>query len=225
MLGMDKIVGRVRGLIPGNYAENKEEEQLHLTPNGDGLTGQGLPELAELVRHGDSWQVMPLAFAALTAVPTTVAVARLWNGEPGNGKIYVIDSVAVFKPIIDVTTDDIFTVFAQIVRPPVAAFTDILTGQIITSLNGKYTYGGRARRDTNVAASAESGRWTAIGTGASKNGVIGGSAWACVDIPLRGQYIVPPGGAFCLNVAEITNTASAFRACIRWHEVQINSLS
>lgn len=223
MFGLDKVLGRVRGLNSGAYIENGEAEEFHITPNGDALVAQALPELAELVRLGDSWQLLTAAFTGLTALPTTVAIARLWNGEPGNGKVYVIDSVSVFRPIIDVTTDDQFTVFAQQVKSPVAAITD--SGLAKASLSGKPNYSGRARHDTGQAASAVAGQWAPIGNSPQNAGAIAGTAWTCVDIPLKGQYVLQPGGAFDLHVVEVTATASAFRAAIRWHEVQIPYVS
>ena len=61
MYAMNKIVGRVRGLNASTGTENREDEQLHLDPCGDGYIAQGLPALAELVRLGDSWQVLSAA--------------------------------------------------------------------------------------------------------------------------------------------------------------------
>jgi len=220
MYEMNKIVGRVRGLNAATGTENREDEKLHLTPCGDGYMVQGLPELAEIVRLGDSWQVLSAAWTALTAVPTTVAIQRIWNGEPGNGKVYVIDSVCVFRPIIDVTTDDSFCVFAQNVRAPIVTAVPTDDGTVIRGLSGK-TYGGRARKDTGTANSGVTGRWDFIGSAPYTATAIAGTAWACVDIPLLGRYVIPPGGAFDIHAAEITATASGLRSCIRWHEVQI----
>ena len=92
MAGIGRILGRVRGLNPGSSPENKEDEQFHICPTGDQPTVQGLPELTEIVRLGNSWQMMGAASAGLTAVPTTAGLLTLWNGEPDNGNIYVIDS-------------------------------------------------------------------------------------------------------------------------------------
>ena len=216
---MGGIVGRVRGLNVAGAPENREDEQFHIAPYGDDYHSQGLPELAEIVRLGESWQLLTAAFTPLAALPTTVAIARLWNGEPGNGKIYVIDSVAVFKPIIDVTTQDAITIFAQNVKAPVAAPTD--SGIAKISLSGKQNYSGRARHDTNVASSAVAGQWSIIGNLGQHAPAIAGSAWECVDVPLKGLFVVPPGGAFCLHCARVTATANSLRAAIRWHEVQI----
>lgn len=219
-LGLHKIVGRIRGLDPPMIPENREDEEVHMNNEGDVHAALGALPLADLVRMGDSWQILTAAWTAGTALPTTVAINRLWNGEPAGGKFYVIERVAVFRPIIDVTTIDQFTVFAQVVRPPVAAFTDVAMSGVI-SLCGKPNYSGRARKDTGVAASAETGRWQIIGTSPPIATAIAGSAWQCIDIPLRGLYIVPPGGAFCIHAAEVTATASALRAAVTWHEVQM----
>jgi hypothetical protein len=220
----NKIAGRVRGLNTSAATENREDEHLNLTPCGDGYLNQGLPELAELVRLGDSWQVLSAAWTALTGVPTTVAIQRLWNGEPGNGKIYVIDSVCVFRPIIDVTTDDSFCVFAQTVRAPIVTAVPTDDATVIRGLSTK-PYGGRARKDSGTANSAVSGRWDFIGQSPYTATAIAGTAWACVDIPLFGRYVIPPGVAFDIHASEVTATASGLRSCIRWHEVQLPYVS
>lgn len=214
-VNLHKLVGRVRGTEPGNYAENRDTEQFHINSIGDQIVSQGLPTLTEIVRLGDSWQVMGAASTGLTAVPTTAGLLTLWNGEPGNGKFYVIDSIAAQKIIIDVTTNDVATVFAQIIRPPMAAPTDAALA--IRSLNGKYTYGGRAR--TVATGTTIANRWDSIGGIPNVSAAIAGSAWACLDQNVLGKYIIPPGGAISLTASEVTATASTFRFTIRWHEV------
>ena len=211
------IMGRVRGLNPDNSAENREDEEFQLSPTGDCYSTFGIPEKAELVRLGNSWQCMCAAFTALTAVPTTAGKFTIWNGEPGNGNIYVIDSIALTKIIIDVTTNDYYGIFGQIIKPPMAAPTDAALA--IVSLSGKKAYGGRAR---SVATSTTiANYWDNIGNSAVGAPAIAGSAWEQMDIDVFGKYIILPGAAFTLSVAEVTNTASTFRATIRWHEVQI----
>lgn len=215
LINLHKIVSRVRGTDAGNYGENRDQEQFHIESNGGQIISQGLPPLAEIVRMGDSWQVLGAASTGLTATPTTAGLLTLWNGEPGDGKSYVIDSVVATKVIIDVTTNDLFTVWAQIIRPPMATPTD--AALTIRSLNGKYSYGGRAR--TVATSTTIANRWDAIAHSALQAPAIAGSAWEQVDTPLFGKYIIPPSGAFTLHASEVTATASTFRFCIRWHEV------
>lgn len=212
---LHKLVSRVRGGDPGNYAENRDSEQSHVNSNGDKLQSFALPPRAELVRLGDSYQVLFAAATGLTAVPTTAGLGTLWNGEPGNGRSLVIDSVACFRPIIDVTTADNATIWAQIIRPPVTAPTD--AALTIRSLSGRYSYGGRVR--TVATSTTLANRWEAIGNMAGWP-AIAGTAWNAVDIPLLGRYVIPPGASFTITASEITATASAFRFAIRWHEIQ-----
>ncbi len=213
---MQKLVARVRGQDPGNYSENREEEQLHLSGYGDQIQSQGLPHKAELVRLGESWQVVTgTAANGITAVPTTAGLTTIWNGEPGNGKYLAIDSVAAYKIIADVTTTDLATIWAQIIRPPMAAPSD--AGLAIRSLNGRYSYGGRVRSVGTSTTIAN--RWEPIGSIPNVVAAIAGSPWGVVDIDLLGRFIIPPGGAFTLHASEVTATASTFRFAIRWHEV------
>jgi hypothetical protein len=221
MAGIGRVLGRVRGLNPNNAPENREDEEFHISPLGDQLVAFALPDLAEIVRLGDSWQLMGAASTGLTAVPTTAGLLTLWNGEPGNGKIYAIDSVACTKVIIDVTTADLFTVWAQIIRSPMA--TPSAAALAMVSLSGKSNYAGRARPVATSTTLAN--RWDNIGNSPPGAAAIAGSAWQQSDIPLLGKYIVTPGAAFTVTASEITNTASTFRFTIRWHEIQIPYVS
>jgi hypothetical protein len=214
-LNLPKIAARVRGADAPSYPENRDTEQFHMNSLGDQILSQGLPSRAELVRLGGSYQVLGAASTALTAVPSTAGLLTIWNGEPGNGNFLVIDSVTATKVIIDVTTADAATVWAQVIRPPMATPTD--AALTIRSLSGRYSYGGRVR--TVASSTTLANRWEPIGTVRSDNAAIAGSAWAQADIDLLGRYVIPPGGAFTLSASEVTATASTWRFCIRWHEV------
>lgn len=212
-----KIAGRVRGFFAGNYPENREDEQFHLNSRGDQLVAQGLPERTEIVRLGDSWQVSSsTAIAALTAVPTTTGGLQLWNGEPDNGKSYVIDSIAVTEVVVDATQSNMTAVFVMNNKVPVT--TPVDAALTIRSMSGR-TYGGRAR--TTVNASVTNDGWFPCGTSAPAAPAAAGSAWKQVDIPINGLYIVPPGGQFCVHAAKVAATASQMIFTIRWHEVQL----
>ena len=213
-----KIAGRVRGLFAGNYPENREDEQFHVNSRGDQLVAQALPERTEIVRLGDSWQVMTsTATAAGTALPTTTGALNLWNGEQSNGKSYVIDRVQATEVVVDATQSNMTAVFACLVRPPVTAPTD--AALTIRSLSGRNSYAGRAR--TTVNASVTNDGWFPIGTSAPVAAAAAGSAWKVTDIPINGLYIVPPGGQFCVQAAKVAATASQMQFSIVWHEVQL----
>lgn len=213
-----KIAGRVRGLFAGNYPENREDEQMHLNSRGDMIVAQSMPERAEIVRLGDSWQVMTsAAIAPLTAVPTTTGALNLWNGEQSNGKCYVIDRVQVAEIVVDATQSNSTAVFACLVRPPVTAPTD--AALTIRSMSGRNAYSGRAR--TTVNASVTNDGWFPIGTSAPTAAAAAGSGWKVTDIALNGLYIVPPGGQFCVHAAKVAATAGQCHFSITWHEVQM----
>ena len=212
-----KIAGRVRGLFAGNYPENREDEQAHVNSRGDLIMVQGLPAKAEIVRMGDSWQVInATGVTALTALPTTAAALVLWNGEPASGKSYVIDSAAVDCRVVDVTQIGTLSLFAMMNKTPVTAPTD--AALTIRSLIGK-TYGGKAR--TVVGATVVNDGWFPCGSTVPVGPTLAGQVWKTHDADLRGFYIVPPGGAFNIHAVQVGGGASACFFTLRWHEVQL----
>ncbi len=211
-----RMLGRVRGLFAGKYPENREDEQFHLDNMGNNIVTQALPPLTEIVRLGDSWQVMSAAFAGITTVGSTAGMFTMWNGEGGNGKIYIIDSIALTKVVIDTTQlEGGFSLLVQIIRS-MAAPTHV--EYTPSGLSGK-RYGGRCRTlasSTTVAAS-----WDMVGSSGNPARATNGSGWQQVDINLFGKYILRPGDALTLQISEVTATAAKFRSTVRWHEVQI----
>jgi hypothetical protein len=213
-----KIAGRVRGLFSGNYPENREDEQFHLNSRGDMIVAQGLPQLTEIVRLGDSWQVSNATpIAALTAIPTTNCGLAIWNGESAGGKSYVIDSVAATEVVVDATQSNMTTLFVMNNKTPVTAITD--AGLTIRSLSGR-TYGGKARTLLTGTTIVNDG-WFPAGSSAPAAAAVAGSGWKTADVPLNGLYIVPPGGQFNLHASKVAATASQMVFTIRWHEVQL----
>jgi hypothetical protein len=213
-----KIAGRVRGLFAGNYPENREDEQMHLNSRGDMLVANALPERTEIVRLGDSWQVMTsTAIAPLTALPTTTGALNLWNGEAANGKSYVIDRVQVAEIVVDATQSNMTGLFACLIRPPVTAPTD--AALTIRSLSGRNAYSGRARTTVNAAVTNDG--WFPIGTSAPAAAAAAGSAWKVTDVLLNGLYLIPPGGTFAVHAAKAAATAAQCHFSITWHEAQL----
>lgn len=213
-----KVAGRVRGFFAGNYPENREDEQFHINPRGDQIVAQGLPELTELVRMGDSWQVaLATGLAALTALPTTTGGLNLWNGEPATGKCYAIDSFGSWEGVIDATQSDTTAIFALCNRTPVTAPTDAALS--IRSLCGKI-YGGRARTVSAGAVTNEG--WFAHGPTATMAPAVAGANWKVNECNVRGLYLIPPGGMFSVQAVKAAAAAAAQQFFfIRWHEVQV----
>ena len=215
---MFKLASRVRGLLAGNYPENREDEQAHVNNRGDLVVVQSMPELAELVRLGESWQVKTATgTTALTALPTTTPGLALWNGEPSGimGKCYLVDSVAVDVRVADATQVCTLSLFAMLNKPPVTAPTDVALA--IASSMGR-VYGGRAR--TFLGTVTNDG-WFPCGSTVPVAGNTTGSAWKTHDVRLDGLYIVPPQSMFSIQAVALSGGTNACFFTIRWHEVNL----
>lgn len=212
-----KIAARVRGLFSSYVPENREEEEIQINPGGNLITAFAQPQLAELVRMGDSWQVVSAGVANITVLPTTTMAFALWNGEPANGKIYVIDSVTVSQQVIDVTQNNMLSVFVMLNTPPISAPTD--AGIFIRSLAGR-AYGGRARSVAGGACTNHG--WFPAGNSAMTSGVLAGSTWRTTEAQLQGSYIVPPGSQFNVQCVSTAAVAASCFITIRWHEVMLS---
>jgi hypothetical protein len=217
-----KIAGRVRGLFAGNYPENREEEQIHLNPRGDWIVAQGLPELTELVRMGNSWQInSTTGQAALTALPTTVAGLSIFNAEPAGGKCFAIDSFGSAEEVIDATQTDVTALFAMINKRTSTAPSGGTAETTWISLSGRVNYSGSAvaRRGGTVVNDG----WTPHGTpGAQMAAAAAGANWKVNEALVRGLYLVPPGSSFSVQAVKAAAAAAAQQFFfIRMHEVQL----
>lgn len=193
------------------------EADLALNPNGSTLAVLGLPGVAEVTRMGDSWAVASASgVTALNALPTTTAGLTLYNGEAGNGKTYVIDSVGFWLGVAQATTYANTALFGMMNVSPTTVQTGALTNR---SLVGK-RYGGKAQ--TLAAATVVNDGWVAIGTGVNAGaGAATGSVWKVQESNFTpGLFQVPPQGSFSLHALSVDVTASSVFFFIRWHEVR-----
>jgi len=215
-----KFAGRVRGFFAGNYPENREDEQIIINNRGDLVVAQSMPELAELVRLGQSYQVaLATGLAALTALPTTTSGLTLQNGEPATGMSYVIDSFGSWEGVVDAAQTDVTAIFAMLN----AANSAAPTGTALTttrSLSGRGAYGGRGIPRTTATVANDG--WFAHGTSGQMAAAAAGANWKVNEVSARGLYIVPPGGAFSVQAVKAAAAAAAQQFFfIRWHEVQL----
>lgn len=217
-----KLLAMVRGLFAGNYAEGSEDARVFLNSRGDQIVAQGLPELTELVRLGDSWQISSTTGqAALTALPTTTSGFSLNNLEPASGKCYAIDSFGSAEEVVDATQTDVTALFAMLNKrgSAQASAGTLETGYV--SLSGRAAYGGSAsaRRGATVVNDG----WFPHGTpGAQLAPVAAGANWKVNEALVRGLYLVPPGGTFSVQVVKAAAAAAAQQFFfIRFHEVQL----
>jgi len=217
-----KIAGRVRGLFAGNYPENREDEQFHCNNRGDQIIAQGLPELTEVVRLGDSYQLnSTTGQAALTALPTTVAGLTLTNNEPANGRCYAIDSFGSAEEVVDATQADATALFAMLNKRTSAVPSAGTAESTFISLCGRPAYSGSAtaKRGATVANDG----WTPHGTpGAQMAAAAAGANFKVNEALVRGLYLVVPGSSFSVQAVKAAAAAAAQQFFfIRWHEVQL----
>lgn len=220
---MAEIDANIKGTVVGRSSPNYTEDQsAELAVDNMGLlqVAQSMPELAALVRLGQSYQVaLAAGLAALTALPTTVAGLSLYNGEPATGKSYIIDSFGSWEAVADVTQADVTALFAMNNVVPVTA--PAATALTIRSLSGR-VYGGKARPVTT--ATVVNDGWFAHGAEAQGTTVTGagGLQWKVNEAKVKGMYIVTPGGQFNIQAVKAAAAVAAQQFFfVRWHEAQI----
>lgn len=195
-----------------------------INSRGDQRIAQSLPPKSELARLGLTYScaiATASAFTYVNAWPTTRAELVIYNGEPGGGKSYVIDSVWM----VDISTAAAAqskAILAQLVPTGATAPTDA-TGHLITSRSARGSYGanypGRAKRDiAQTACGQTTNRWEIV---ASTNNVQAASIGASMYQDLYGGWIVPPTAAFALAGLASTAAGTAIIG-VTWHEVQLD---
>lgn len=218
---MTKMAARVRGFFSGNYAENKEDEQVIINSRGDLVVAQSLPELTELVRLGQSYQVVTTTgVAAATALPTTTSGLSLNNNEKATGLCYAIDSFGSYEAVVDATQTDVTAIFACLNKTGSAQASSGTAETGVRSLSGRANYGGSAV--ALRAATMVNDTWFPHQTIGAMAAAAAGANFKINECIVRGMYLVPPGGAF--NIAAVKAAAAAALQqfyFIRWHEVQL----
>lgn len=214
---MPGIASSMLALVRGKNAVtdlfSRGEGQPNINGRGDMLVSLALPPAVELVRHGESYGVIQAtAVAPVVALPTTTAQVSLWNGEPSNGKSYVIDSI-ICTVVVSAAAATSIGIAGMLNKGAVSAMVADITP---FGLAG-HGYQGRGRVD--LAATVVDDGWHPIGTS-----IIGAASQIgqTIDLPVKGLYIVPPGGAF--SIATLANTATTItvKMGLRWHEIQLD---
>ncbi len=215
--------GLVRDTTAPDYSAS-DDKRVGMTNRGEILIAQGLPDLAEITRLGQSWQVKTeTAFAALTTEPTTTAALSIFNDELDSGKSYIIQRVAIWERVVDATQQNMLALFCNLQADSSATVTPTATASVTPRGHTGKTYGGSAI--CAAGATVVSDGWFPHGPSGPGSAAVAGGAWRVTDVRLDGYYIVRPGGMFSVHVAKIAATASQCHAVIAWHEAQINCLS
>ena len=215
------IRGNVRGTTIPNLADSSRVGDVAVTPRGEVLVVQALPELAEIVRQGGSWQGRSTTgVAALTALPTTTAMLSLVNNEPAGGKIYVIDSFGTSENVADATQPDVTAIVAMLNKQGDAIATGTTETANIRSLSGcSVNTAATLLRSSTVVDNTwffHNPAGAQLLTGA------GSMQWKVNEILCRGLYMVRPGGTFSIHAIKAAAAAAVQHfPFIRWHEVQV----
>ena len=198
------------------------DQQVTGNNRGDARMVQSLPSYAELVRMGATWSMRTAtasAFNHVAALPTTLAVAILYNAEPAGGKSYVIHSIFC-TTIVTAAAATQYSLLAQVLPSPLGAATaptHSATTTLLTSRSGKAGYTGLAKRAVNVTTFFTDG-WDVVGTlGGLAAANVGGGVFA----DIAGSIIIPPSGALGINVVAGTVTTAGGIVGCTWSEVQL----
>ena len=213
------IYGTTRSGSENYNNTHGQEVQACFNSRGDLLVAQALPLQSEMARMGTVWtcrMATGSAFTYVNAWPTTRAELVLYNGEPVGGKSFIILR-SFMGGIATMGAAQFFTLLGQLV-PAVATVPAHDTAQLITSHNGKASYGGMGRvAVANTAAGQTTNLWDVL---ASANAPMTTSVGASLTAELTGYYIIPPKGVFAM--AGLSGTAAGTAIIgVTWAEVQL----
>lgn len=198
----EAITGRVRANQRPQQGQGADSA-MAILPGGEQLFANGLPLKTESARLGDLWSCQIATGSAFTNVanmPTTRAELALYNGEPGGGKSYIIDTVW-FLSLTSITALSNATLIYQVASA--AALTDD-TAQLINSPLGK-TYGGKAKRAVAVTTMTAN-KWAVLGCGTNAaTASIGFGVFA----EINGGIILTPGMTLGVNAVVGTATGTS----------------
>ncbi len=199
-----RLLGRVRGLWRDQGATNNENERPHLSGQSELLIAPAAAPYSEITRQGQSYYVNTYAagtgIGGVIVLPTTAFLLGIWNGEPDNGKSYVIDTVGMYCSAAPATQCQA-GIIACLGQTRVAAPAD--SALTIKKTNG---FGTLASHPTNAictintTADAVTGtalNWFPLGSSIITAATTTGGWQQVVNVD--GRIIVPPGRAFLLS--------------------------
>ena len=215
---MSSLTGSVRGVARPNVGEGTTGP-LGLTNGLEQLVALGSSLRSENVRRGDTWMcsiATGSAFTHVAAWPTTRAELVLYNGEPSNGKSYIIEQAWAANVATSIAAAATYTLLGQVVPTGTAPADD--SAQLIVSQSGRASYGGLARRAVANTSYGVASKWQVLANSpAGPAASIGLSVIAQVD----GGIIIRPGGLLLLNLVTGTATGTASIGVV-WTETYLN---
>ena len=199
---------RVRG--PRAKYSQGVDVPVTITNGGEMLVTAGLPAKTEGVRLRDSWSmVIPTEsqFAGVAAFPTTRAELVLYNGEPGGGQSYIIDTVGLVCTVSTAALSNA-TIIYQVNGTGI-------TDEVLVLINSPVgdTYNGKATKDLATTAFVAN-KWTPLASGTQ---AATASIGFGIVAEVNGGIILRPGMALGVNAVVGTATGD-YVMSISWQE-------
>jgi len=211
-------IARVRAGQPPSF-DDDQLRLLTMNTRGDVLLAQALPPKAELVRLGGTWtRTIPTgsAFTHVAAWPTTRAELVLQNGEPVDGKSYILDAAWAANVATSIAAASAYTLLGQLLPSHATPVTDN-ANILATSRNGRPKYTGNARCAVANTTYGVASQWEVLAAAPAGPAASIGLA---VHAELFGGWILPPGAIMLLNLV-VGTAAGTASIGITWHEVQL----
>lgn len=214
-----QIAARVRQLLQAvDQRAPGDEELLGLSEQGELLVASGASQYGEIVRPGRAFATRTTAaVGAVVAIPTTAVMFALYNNEPDDGRVMVIDAIWA-QNVVSTAVAAQAQMLVMVGQVRETAPTDAALG--IIALNG---LGGRDTRARTIltatalpATTGVAANWHGFGASTQKPNAVGTPGyglWAEVN----GRIIVPPGRYFALHVMANV-VGETFVTGVMWHE-------
>ena len=214
-----RLFGRIRQLLQSvDQRLAGDEEEFGLSQQGELLVALSTSPYGETVRAGRAFEVhTTAALAAVVAVPTTAIMLGIYNNEPDDGRVYIIDRAWALMAAGTAAAGQA-ALIGCLGQTRVASPTS--ASLAINSLNGM---GGKDTRVINATAALDAvtgvaANWRVLPgqTGGQKVGAAA-TPGVYINADINGRIILPPGREFAVHVlADVVG--STFTAGIEWHE-------
>jgi len=209
---------RVRQLLQAiDQRSPGDEENVSLSEQGELLVALATSFYGETVRAGRAFEVHTTsAVAAVIAMPTTAVLLHIYNNEPDDGRIIIVDRCWGMQ-IASAATAGQCALIGALGQTRVASPAASLTK---TALNGMGGTDSRVVTSTAAldAVTGVAGNWRVLPgqTGGTHPGAAAPPGMF-VNSDVNGRIIVPPGRSFGIHVFADA-VASTFLVGIEWHE-------
>lgn len=206
-MGLDfRLLGRVRTVLEAiDQLGPATEDVLAINDQRELLVAQGAAPYSEIVRTGRAWEVHTVAaIAAVVARPTTAVMLAIYNNEPDDGKVIVLDRVWALNEVSTAVASQA-TLLGCLGQVREAAPVDAALP--INPLNGMGGAGGGSRMRSILNATALpattglAANWRVLPgqTGGQKPGAAATPGYF-VGAQIDGRIILPPGRYFGIHV-------------------------